>query len=327
MKKQRGFLTLCLMLTFFLGNVTGQIQESYKQFPTLPDRPFVPPAAGQLKAWQEFQSSHPDWQVRWDKETGAPASLLGKPMDVARGTPEAIARQFLLMNRDIFRMKTELADLTVSKISPMRRATHVVFTQSYAGIPVEGGVYAVHMTKENKVYLANGDYFDNVQVATTEPATALENAINTAKEDLGADLELRGIPSGELVILPYGANFLLSWKVAVPADEPFGEWIYFISASDGSILTGYNSADFVSATGSVYDHHPDAGSVVYRTLTNLVSPGYYLNGNYVRAYNDDTSEAYETDLTYYYSPSNTHFDEVMVYYHANRFQDIYLDDL
>ncbi len=75
MKKQRGFLTLCLMLTFFLGNVTGQIHEPYKQFPALPDRPFVPPAAGQLQAWQGFQSSHPSWQIRWDKETGAPASV------------------------------------------------------------------------------------------------------------------------------------------------------------------------------------------------------------------------------------------------------------
>lgn len=327
MKRASTVLGLSVMIVLFLNNAAGQSNGQQRQFPTLPERPSVPPTASQLQAWGAFQSSHPGWKVRWDKETGAPASLLGMPIEVTRGTPEVIARKFLLMNRDILRMKTGLSNLMVNKIAPMRRATHVVFTQSYAGIPVEGAVYAVHMTKENKVYLANGDYFDSIEVNNTEPSIPLDEAINTAKDDLGIGLIMRGSASGNLVILPYGADFLLTWKVTIPADEPSGEWVYFISATDGTILTGYNSADYAEATGSVYDRHPGKGPVVNRTLTNLSGTGNFLNGTYVHAFNEDDQEAFSKDNWFVYGASNTHFDEVMAYYHANRFQDIYLDNI
>jgi len=316
------------MIVLSLNSATGQSNGQQKQFPSLPERPSISPTINQIQAWETFQSRHPGWKVRWNKKTGVPASLLGMPTKVSEGTSEVIARKFLSINRNILRMKTGLSDLMVNKIASMRRATHVVFTQNYRGIPVEGSVYAVHMTKDNKVYLASGDYFDNIEVTNTKPTINLDEAINTAKNDLGKSLVLRESASGNLVILPYGAIFLLTWKVTIPADDPMGEWVYFISATDGTILTGYDSADSEEAVGSVYDRHPDKGPVVDQVLTNLVSPVYYLDGDHIHVNNDDGGEAiYKLITMFKYSASNTHFDEVMTYYHADRFQSVYLDNI
>ncbi|MGI0014524.1 MAG: M36 family metallopeptidase, partial [Nitrososphaera sp.] len=265
--------------------------------------------------------------MRWSKKTGTPASVLGLPIEISQASPQEVARQFLLQHRVMFKMKEGLSDLDVKKVEERLRATHVVFQQSFQDIPVEGAVYAVHMTKDKKIYLANGEYFDDLQVSSLTPAITLTAAIDVAQNDLGATLILRDIPTGELVILPYGPEFRLSWKVTIRAKEPSGEWLYFISAADGSILTGYNSADFAESQGNVYDRHPEVGPVVPRTLTNLLGNGYTLDGTFVRALNEDDVEANEPDNTFLYNPSDTHFDEVMVYYHANRFQDDYLGNL
>lgn len=56
-----------------------------------------------------------------------------------------------------------------------------------------------------------------------------------------------------------------------------------------------------------------------RNLRFLRGAGYTLDGTYVQALNDDTGEAFNTSSQFFYSPSNTHFDEVNVYYHLTEF--------
>lgn len=326
MRKATIFFTVSLMFALLFNGALAQDHEQERRFPSLPAHPFKPPTAEQRGVWTAFRNTHPDWQIRWSKKTGVPRSLLGLPIEIVRGTPEKIARQFLLQNRILFKMKENLSQLTLRKIE-RRRATHVIFQQTYAGIPVWEGVYGIHMTREGKVYLASSEYFDDVKVQDTSPKLSLTDAVQVAKGDLGPDLLLRETPTGELVILPYGSEFRLAWKVTVPATAPMGLWIYFISASDGSILTGYNSADFVTRSGDVYDRHPEAGPVVNRPLTNLSGNGYFLDGTFVEVLNAVTSEADWRGSNFEYDPNNTHFDEVMVYYHINRFQDEYLDDV
>jgi parallel beta-helix repeat protein len=317
------------VLSIFTAFITySQVVEDKKEFPAVPAGPMIEPTKTQTDKWNSFQAAHgTSWQLRWSDKTGVPASLLGLPIEVAEGSSEEVAKQFLMQNSTLFDMKELLSDFKVKKVEERIRANHVTFEQFYHGIRVEGGVYAVHLTKDKKVYLASGEYFKDVSLTTLSPAVKLTQAIDIAKQDLGANLILQSSPSGELVILPYGAEFRLCWKVNVSAKEPLGIWNYFVSASDGSVLAGYNSIDYTNATGSVYDRHPEAGAVVNRTLEYLLGNGYYLDGTYVKSINEDSDEAYEPDLTYIYDPNNTHFDEVMAYYHFNRFQKYLIDNL
>lgn len=311
---------VAVMIIFGILPASAQQPESPVTFPPIPERPPVSATLAQEVAAQDFQAEHTGWAVRLGEQSRAPRSLLGPPIPIAGGTPVQNARQFLSENVDLFGIATGLPNLELIRTEE-RRFDHVLFRQVYEGIAVEGSVYSVHMTKEGGVYYASGDYFDDVQVETTSPTVSRTRAVDIATDDLGSELELRAAPETELIILPYGAEYRLVWKVTVPARAPSGRWVYYISATDGSVLGGYNDADSATADGDVYDHHPDAGDpIVPRTLTHLNGNGYSLDGSYIQVQNEDASEAYEPDGTFEYEETNTHFDEVMVYYHATEFQ-------
>lgn len=288
-------------------------------FPKVPERPKVKPKAAQVAAWNSFKTKHADWRIRWARSQ-TPASLMGPPVRLGSGSPEQIARTFLRTHIELLAMRSSLEDLQVYLVEQRLRANHVTFQQMYAGVPVEGGVYAVNMTKDGRIYYVSGNYFTNISGVSTSASLSAFAAITQAKQDLGTGLKMDGKPKGKLVILPYSDGFRLAWKVLIPASKPHGRWVYYISAQDGSVLGGYNDMDDATASGDVFDHHPDAGPVVTRSLTHLNGAGRELDGSFIRVINDDDPEAYETDGIFSYSAGSTHFDEVMVYYHATEFQ-------
>ena len=355
-------LLICSMLT---REATAQEDEIDKSFPAVPERAPVPVLSKQENAWEAFQNKNVDWQIRWGSETRVPRSILGSPLEVAGGTPVEKARQFLQDNKALLGIVSPLEELSLVSAESREKATHVVFQQMHRGVPVEGAVYAVHLTNAGKVYYASGDYYDNIGSPEMKPSLTQAQAISAAATDLQRDLsssvEVSAVPEEELVLLPYGNEFLLAWKLAVETQEPDTRWVYYISASNGAVLTGFEDADTffhgdeegeadghigeksesphfgaeknrsapaaqpsavvrATAQGQVYFHHPEAGGIVTKTLTNLFGNGYRLDGNYVEVFNADAATAYESDGTFYYSTSNTHFDEVMVYYHATEFQ-------
>lgn len=318
-KKSTLFLVTALILTLLTAPALAQRGIHQKDFPKVPERPAVTPTVEQKQAAQAFQSTHPKWSIRWNERSRAPASVLGPPLSVPGATPRQAAEQFLIQNHTLFGMPKALSDLELVRVE-QRRANHAIFQQTHAGLPIEGAVYTVHLTGTSEVYYASGTHYDSVGVDQTQPSVSQSQAVVIARQDLDSQLELREAPVHELVILPYGSEFRLAWKVVLPAKNPLGRWVYYVSASDGTILSGRNDMDTATAQGDIYDHHPERGSVVTRTLTHLDGSGMELDGNYVRVLNEDAPEAVESDGTFSYSSSNTHFDEVMVYYHATEFQ-------
>jgi len=356
MNKLNTILLAGMLLLIFSSQSYGQ-QLIQKEFPQRPPRQIFTPPDTLVQAWHAFDSRMPTWQIRWDKETGTPGSMMGDPIRGSGRNPREIATNFLKMNKAIFSVDSGIYELRFKKITGTENTTHVIFSQYYDGIHIEGGSYAVHMNDFWEIYLVNGKYYSNVKIDGVLPSLSLSSAIDVASRDLHYQVEFRGEPIGVLVILPYGDEYILSWKVTLPTNIPFGEWTYYISSKDGSILSGYNSMDFmvddISTTdsgnsallinekvpinsetanieaiiGIVYDRHPDAGDRVFRNLTNLDPPGYYLDGDHVIVTNEDDDEAYEEDLTYYYNDESTNFDEVMAYYHIDLYMDNYMNSL
>ena len=347
-------ILLSLYILFLIPSASiAQQGIQQKQFPQIPEHPVKRPAPQQHLGYLEFQNEHPDWSVHWSIKSGVPRSILGLPISMGGGPPEVIARRFLNQNRTIFNMAEGLTDLRLVEVQNLLRATHVVFRQTFSEIPVLDALYAVHLTKDGKVYLANGDYFDDVSVPSVIPAISSSDAVSIASTDLGPSLRLRSAPESELTILPYGDEFHLIWKIVIPADEPFGQWEYFISAEDGNILggmnkikdhigtvnvferhpeTGSNNIDDASKikalTGvvSVFERHPEAGSTIIDVVSNLTGTGWYLTGTDISVFNNEpgAGPATELDGVFIYDPEDTHFDEVMVYYHAEKYREDFL---
>lgn len=91
-------------------------------------------------------------------------------------------------------------------------------------------------------------------------------------------------------------------------------------------LDGTHSEPFVTGEGDVYPTHPDISSVTTVDLYRLSGNGY-LQGTYVAVENDEDSEAYSGSEEFSYSTSNTHFDEVNLYYHVDDFRHNFIEGL
>ena len=227
---------------FNSGDTSTQPFDLTKKFPQIPELPNKYPSSLQIGHWETFKSEHPGWYVRWGEKTGMPRSIFGPLLPAEQGFPEQIARAFISKNSVMFRMKDGIPDIMLLEIQK-RVSTGVIFQQTYSGIPVEGGIYVVHLTNDGRIYHAAGDYYDDVFVSSLLPAISGSQAVLLALKDLGPKVHLNNPTETDLVILPYGSEYRLTWKILLPTSEPFGRWIYYISAQNGGILAGYNSID------------------------------------------------------------------------------------
>ncbi len=96
---------------------------------------------------------------------------------------------------------------------------------------------------------------------------------------------------------------------------------YLIDAQNGNIFSKKSLATGISGSGEIYQTNPLNGSPVTKTLQRLRDrPPYVLFGDNVRVINGTGgSEAFESVPEFDYEPTNTHFDEVMAYYHGDEF--------
>jgi len=317
-------ILVILTTSFCLSSQVSAYQQINKIFPEVPEFKEREINKSQIKGWHDFRKENPKWRINWREESQG-LSILGPPTGFNNGTPQHIAESFLKNNNGLLGLPENLEGLELQKVDK-RRAYHLTFQQNHNEIPVEGGLINVNMTSDGMIYYVEGNYYENLSLSNSIPTISSADAVNYALNDLGKSIEQMSKSNAELVVLPYGAEFKLAWKTSIHEKNSIGNWIYYVSSENGDILTGYNDYDIFSssssslptANGDVYDHHPNAGSIVNRTLTHLSGAGNELDGSYVKVFNDDTTEISNGDFTH--SPTHTHFDEVMVYYHATEFQ-------
>lgn len=99
-----------------------------------------------------------------------------------------------------------------------------------------------------------------------------------------------------------------------------------VDANSGEILEKLNQLTDVTGDGNVYPTHPGLSSVTNKPLYGLVGNGY-LDGTYVDVQNASASEAYSSSHSFKYSTSNTHFEEVSLYFHIDNFRRNFVEGL
>ncbi len=290
----------------------------------------IGPDSTQLAAFESFNRGH-GYQVYWNTKTGTPEAIFGAKVQNRQRLPgtvglssEKVARKFLFQHRDIFKMRANLSDLEISRVRYSKGIAHVRFQQTYKGVSIVGGEYFVHVNETDKgIHMANGRYFPNVQLknkpdGTVTPAISENVAIETARHGVEIDNVPMDTVVVRLVIYPKDESHYLTWEVLVVPQGKQAEWRVYIDAESGDLLWKENILQHINGTGRVYPTDPRS-SYQTKTLYRLYYRGWELEGSYLRAENDDANEAFNKQRTFIYSPSNTHFDEVNVYYHADRF--------
>lgn len=291
----------------------------------------VGPDSIQIAAWDAFNNFYTNnWTVRWNENTGTPAFLFGHKTHPYGGTPDQIARIFLLENKTMFNMKDTLQDLTLERIRESQGITHIKFRQTYEGVPVYSAEYYVHIGSDNRINMVNGKYFPNIQ-ANVNPTLTDSEAINYAETQVTIQGPLSSQETVELVLYPVEDSFILVWKVILP-NVPYAIWRCFVNASNGQTLYCEDILMRTQGLANVYPIDPENSNRTEVTIYRLTPPGYELDGTYVTVGNANLEEgdAYSEDSDFRFSPpwytvyDPTHFDEANVYYHVDKFAHEYL---
>jgi PKD repeat protein len=183
----------------------------------------------------------------------------------------------------------------ISKNIDQEGFTHEKYQIHYKNIRVEGAVYSIH-SRNGQIYSANGEYIlgNNIQVIPQIKETdAFENAktfTNATKYSWDSGLQPR--PKGELVILPVGNNYVLSYKFDIYALTPLSRYYVFIDANSGKVNKSINRIQDIDAKGTAETMY----NGIVNIATDSMSMIYVLResgrGGGIETYNLNHTENY-----------------------------------
>jgi Zn-dependent metalloprotease len=269
--------------------------------------------------------SQPSAYVRVNPATGSVATVMGKLSPVTRGTPESLAVAFLAGQLGLptggatAKVGNASHTLVQSRTLISKGTHHVEFVHQVNGVPVEGEEVRVHVADSGEVVALTGTYHPAAVV--TEAATVnAPAAIRIAQQSLGVTA-LREAATVRTVYVPLNGQLTLAHVASLPAEKPLGDFEVMVSTT-GKVLGGENLLCSATGEGKVYIHSPVTGDPQTVTLKNLDN-SQGLNGKYATIINAQQAAAVSADRKYNYAPDDTHFDEVMMYFHLDRVHDYF----
>ncbi len=235
----------------------------------------------QLAALNELKASSnsPQMTARWNEFGGSPDVLYDFASQTFPGTPEAAGRAFLEQNAALFGI-TNVADLRLASHKQALGGHLLRFQQTFGGLDVKHGGIGLVM-KDNRVVMASGPHFNNVNV-NTQPTVSAAQARQTVDNDLtrfkinlpsniqnilqpGLNIlsqQVSAVSNLEprLGIYPTADGYKLVWKVAKFSTNPFGLFLTEVDAHTGEIVSRKDFIDFQNPvhpmTADIYPKYP-----------------------------------------------------------------------
>ncbi len=237
----------------------GALQDA-KRFGLTRVRPVSrnPPSALAGGAFRKFNASGL-WKLRYNPRTGLPVSITGGRDMPHPGTPDAAARAFLAAHADMLGVDPSI--LTIERQTQGNGHSHILYRQSYQGIPVEFAAVKVHLDPNGAVVGVHST-FEPVSGVPVVPLVPAAFAANAAVRDAGPRAQALA-PS--LAIVPLESDGLdhLAWKLRV--DGGGGAWRYYVDAVTGQILFRYSINRYIgpcmtngTVLGQVFDVDPSS---------------------------------------------------------------------
>ncbi|MBI2877782.1 MAG: pre-peptidase C-terminal domain-containing protein [Candidatus Tectomicrobia bacterium] len=164
-------------------------------------------------------------------------------------------------------------------------------------------------------------------------------AFTIAWNHLRVQGNLRGESTTVKVLYPTKGEPRLAWQVSFPSRDPLGDWRILVDASTGKILAARNRLQFVEGRGRVFDPNPvatlgdegafltdkdDSGDAVpdeaySEIMLREIDPSGLLKGPYVDT-GLTSDRVREPSLNFVYKRNHPGFEEVMAYFHLDRYQ-------
>jgi Zn-dependent metalloprotease len=221
----------------------------------------IPPQAASVRAFHVLQlRAAAPLDVRWGPR-GSAEFLAARgdgrlpyqlPPEQSRD-PEAIARDFLEQQRDLFGIRSAADELKLLRIEPDTQLgwAHVRFDQVYLGIPVFGRQLVVHLDKQGQPVAVNGQFTPGIDIPTEalldagQAADVALDDLRTVQLSFAEQLKIKTrVLSDKTQLVVYvdrADKPRLAWYVTVMTESPIGQWRYFVNARRPAVIHAFDS--------------------------------------------------------------------------------------
>ena len=244
--------------------------------------------------------------------------------------------------------------LRVFRVTPRRSMEHVMVLQYHGDLRVHRGGYTVSFRLRpgpggvvvRDAVSAMGRYFPGISASfDVTPKVTRDEALAAASDAVAPGAALTEPPAHTLLIYPLAGSYRLAWQVEFRTAEPLGRWRVHVDAHSGEILEAQNRIMHGNVSGDVWPMNPirspalanfpfrdayvtrNSATVTTDALGDYDDAGAatvdtVLSGPFVDVINEDVAEATYSGppgVVWSYPVSDTHFDEINVFYHINIF--------
>jgi len=273
------------------------------------------------------------------KHYGSPREIWGFRSRRGRGAATAIAQRFLGANAELLGLEGVQKFLTRQKIIHSLGASHVIFQQRHLRVRVHRAYVTVHVARDRRVYLVkNGAMPRHLLPKKLDWRITRKAARERASKSLRGKVKRRvRVLCVERMWFPRSGKLLPAFRVRLHRELPRQEWVIFIHARTGGVLSRYDNLAKASGRARIFNpnpvaalgdhrlllrpngkpkqHHP-ARAYRYVKLRDLDGKGR-LDGK--RVTTRPTSDRIKRrDLRFYLDSKENGFEEVMVYYHLDK---------
>ncbi len=267
---------------------------------------------------------------------GSPKEVWGFRSEPGRGRPEAIALEFLSANTPLLKLEGLVRRLKVTRVVESVGAWHVILQQRHLGLRIHRAYVTVHVGRDRRVYLVKNRAVPKKLLPAAlhfrlGPVAARRRAFRTlGNRRLG--VQVLGL---EKLWFPRGEKIRPAFRVRLHRKSPRQEWLVYVDAVTGGILSRYDNLAFSRAMGRVFDPNPVVALGDWRPLLHKEKPVrppdntymtvalgglaalHHLDG--VRVTTAPTPRRISsTTRRFFFSAHEPGFEEVMAYYHIDR---------
>ena len=233
------------------------------------------------------------WLGRFDEQTGLPLAAWGPSVDIGTikelAHAEAAVRSFFSQSPDL--LGAALSDLRLGRsgYDSETDTWYVQLDQHLPGtdVPVWRGTVDV-VIKQGRLIFFSVNTLPDIHGVGAKPVVSKTDAILSAQHLGPAGNSEHTDGRAELMVLPVedtgSLDGRLAWRVESRTESPRGDWVSFVDAQSGRIISVHNGVRFLS--GEVHAEHD------VRTVDGemMVSPMRWM-----RVQNDDKSAFTDED--------------------------------
>ncbi|MBI4678454.1 MAG: T9SS type A sorting domain-containing protein [Elusimicrobia bacterium] len=193
-----------------------------------------PPRTSAQRAFEAFNRAQgARWKMRFSPRTGAPEALTEGEAAPRPGGHRAAAEAFLRETRDLTAVQP--TDLALERQNSGSGMGHILYRQTYKGLPVEFSRVKVHVDDQGRVIGFNSSYEPDLSIGL-DPSLTASQAFQSVLSEIGP---VAGA-GGDLVIFPseMSGRSHLAWRFTVR--QGWRLWRYYVDAHTGQVLFRYD---------------------------------------------------------------------------------------